>query len=94
MSDWKNPNWSSQNDDRWDAPFPQTSENSSAINVSLFFRGIIGFIVIISVNACALLLFMNLIGRDISYRNALGAAAVYVIWRVYDKVVYKKIAEQ
>jgi hypothetical protein len=90
MSDWKNPNFRDNDWQRWSVP--EASETTSERpDIALVVRGILGFLVLVSANAFALFAFLNVLGFSVSYRNSTIASLVFVMWRVYDIAVFRKI---
>lgn len=90
MSDWKNPNFRDNDWQRWSTP--EASETTSERpDIALVVRGILGFLVLVSANAFALFAFLNVLGFSVSYRNSTIASLVFVMWRVYDIAVFRKI---
>jgi hypothetical protein len=90
MSDWKNPNFRDNDWQRWSVPEMNNSTKEKP-DITLVVRGILGFIFIISINTVALFTFLNVLGFSVSYRNSTIASLVFVMWRVYDITVFKKI---
>lgn len=88
MSDWKNPNFRNEDWQRW--AVPQT-EDKQKTDIGLIVRGILGFLVVVGVNAFALFAFLNILGFSVSYRDSTIGATIFVMWRVYDIVLFRKI---
>lgn len=92
---WKNPNSPQEHPSSsslWESPKVDLSkEKDNSVTVSLAVKGLIGFLVVCSLNALALFLFANAIGFNLEYQNAVLASVVYVCWRLYDIVVFNKI---
>lgn len=88
MSEWKNPNFRNDDWQRWSSP---KVENEQRPEIGLIVRGLMGFVLLVSVNAFALFAFLNVIGFSVSYRNSVIASLIFVMWRVYDIVVFRKI---
>lgn len=95
MSDWKNPSFPSERGDRkveWRAPAVEEHNVASvALGLGIGIKALLGFLIITSMNASALMLLSVIIGFDISYRNALYASALYVFWRAYDTVTFSRL---
>lgn len=89
MSDWKNPNFRNDDWNTWSVP--EVSEKREMPDIALVIRGIAGFILIISINAFALFAFLNVLGFSVAYRDTVLAALIFVMWRVYDIVLFRKI---
>jgi hypothetical protein len=89
MSDWKNPNFRNDDWQRW--AVPQTSETKEKVDASLAIRGILGFLLIVGVNAFAIFAFLNVLGFSVAYRDSTIAAVIFVMWRVYDISLFRKI---
>lgn len=88
MSDWKNPNFRNDDWQRWGLP---ETEETEKVDISLMIRGFIGFLLVIGINALAIFLVLNVLGFSVSYRDSTIASAVFVLWRVYDIVLFRKI---
>lgn len=91
MSDWKNPSFGRRdNTDDWKPPFlddpfaTDDDDTRERVSVSLFIRALFGFLIIVSINAVALFGVSYFAGYDLSYRNAVIIAGIYILWRVYD----------
>lgn len=95
MNDWKNPNFP-QRDNPW-ATTPMFSDEmdtqSNRITLLFFLRGVLGFVLLVSINAFALFAFLTVIGYDIAYADAVIASCVYVCWRVWDVLTFSKIGK-
>jgi hypothetical protein len=95
MSNWKNPN--EQNSEHpssslWNNPQVNLStEEKIGEGVLLVIKGLFGFILLVSINALALFLFLNIMDMDRTYSQCVLGACVYVCWRVYDKTVFSKL---
>lgn len=89
MSDWKNPNFRNDDWNTWN--IPEVSEKREIPDIGLIVRGIAGFILVISLNGFALFAFLNVLGFSVSYRDATIGAFIFVMWRVYDIVLFRKI---
>jgi hypothetical protein len=97
MSNWKNPNSPQEHPSGslWNSPKVDLSqESNSPITLELVVKAVFGFVLIVSLNALALFLFLNLVGQEVTYRNAVIAGVVYVCWRVYDIVVFSKVKKR
>jgi len=90
MNDWKNPNFRNNDWQRWSVPEMNKSTKEQP-DISLVVRGILGFVLLVSVNAFALFTFLNVLGFSVSYRNSTIASLVFVMWRLYDITVFRKI---
>lgn len=91
MSDWKNPTTDKGRRKEWNTPIVKDEQlENVAAGISVAIKGVVGFVLIASVNALAIMGVVNLLGNDISYRNALGIGGIYVLWRAYDKVIFSR----
>lgn len=90
MSDWKNPNFRDNDWQRWTTP-DVADEAKEKPDLGLVLRGLAGFVALIAVNAFALFAFLNVVGFSVSYRDSTIASLVFVMWRVYDIVVFRRI---
>jgi hypothetical protein len=88
MSDWKNPNFRNDDWQRWATPKVETPKEK--IDASLFIRGLAGFILVVAINAFAIFAFLNVLGFSVSYRDSTIASVVFVLWRVYDIVLFRR----
>lgn len=86
--DWKNPSRSNPWEE-WSTP--AVADEKDSISLSLLIRGVLGFMVITAINALALFLFLHALDYRVPYRSAVIASAIYVCWRVYDIVLFRKI---
>jgi hypothetical protein len=97
MNDWKNPNnfpSGLSNEKKWKAP--QVNEKDEDISnaiqgIALIFRGVLGFVVMCSVNATAVFAVTQLLGMEVKYINCVMIACVYVLWSTYDTLVFRKL---
>lgn len=89
MSDWKNPNFRNNEWNGWN--IPEVSENNERPDIGLVVRGLAGFIVVVALNALAIFAFLNVLGFSVDYRDAVLASVIFVFWRVYDIVLFRKI---
>jgi hypothetical protein len=88
MSDWKNPNFRNDDWQRWSTPKVETPKEK--VDAGLFVRGLAGFIFIVAINALAIFCFLNVVGFSVSYRNSTIASVVFIFWRVYDILLFRK----
>lgn len=90
MNDWKNPSFGRRDStNEWkppfvDDPFADDEDTDERVSVSLFIRALFGFMIIVSINAVVLFGVSYFAGYDLSYRNAVIIAGIYILWRVYD----------
>ena len=89
MSDWKNPNFRNNDWNNWN--IPEVSESKESVDIGLVLRGLAGFVVVVSLNALALFAFLYVLGYSVEYRDAVLASLIFVLWRVYDIVLFRKI---
>lgn len=89
MNDWKNPNFRNDDWQRW--AIPQQESDREKVDFSLLVRGVVGFLFVIGINALALFAFLNVLGFSVSYRDSTIASLVFVMWRIYDIVLFRKI---
>lgn len=89
MSDWKNPNFRNNEWNDWN--IPEVSEDKERPDAGLVLRGLAGFIVVVALNALAIFGFLNVLGFSVAYRDATIGAIIFVMWRVYDIVLFRKI---
>ena len=96
-NDWKNPNnfpSGLSNEKKWKAPQVKEKDDdiSNAIQgIALNVRGIFGFIVMCSINAVLVFALTQLLGVEVEYINCVLISGVYILWRTYDSVVFRKI---
>jgi hypothetical protein len=88
MSDWKNPNFRNEDWQRWATPKVETPKDK--IDAGLFVRGLTGFALVVALNAFAIFAFLNVLGFSVSYRDSTIASVVFVLWRVYDIVLFRR----
>ena len=94
MSEWKNPSFPSDRSGRkveWKAPAVEDSTASVAMGLGIIIKALIGFLVISSINALALMCVSLILDFDLAYRNALAIGALYVLWRAFDKVTFSRL---
>lgn len=94
MSDWKNPSFPSANSSKveWNTPFVDDEKTASvAMGIGIIVKALIGFLVIASINALAIMCVSLILDFDIAYRNALSVGALYVLWRAYDTAVFSRL---
>jgi hypothetical protein len=94
MSEWKNPSFPSDSKGRkveWKAPIVEDSTASVAMGMGIIIKALIGFLIISSINALALMCVSLILDFDLAYRNALAIGALYVLWRAYDKVTFSRL---
>jgi hypothetical protein len=96
MSDWKNPSFPSDRSSgrkvEWKAPVVEDNTTASvAMGIGIIIKALIGFLLISSVNALALMLVSLILDFDLTYRNALSVGALYVFWRAYDTFTFGRL---
>lgn len=95
MSDWKNPSFPSDRSGRkveWKAPAVEDATSASvAMGIGIIIKALVGFLVIASINALAIMCVSLILDFDIAYRNALSVGALYVLWRAYDTAVFSRL---
>ena len=99
MNDWKNPSFGSRKDG-WNPPFldddpfaDNSAPDRERVSLSMLVRAVLGFCVIISIHAVALFGATYFMGYDLSYRNAVTVAGIYVLWRVYDRMTLGRLGK-
>jgi hypothetical protein len=95
MSEWKNPSFPSDRSGRkveWKAPAVEDNTTASiAMGIGMIIKALVGFLLISSINALAIMCVSLILDFDIAYRNALAVGALYVFWRAYDTVTFGRI---
>ena len=95
MSDWKNPSFPSERTTRnaeWNTPSVKDENIASvAMGFGIIMKGLLGFLIISSINALAIMCVSLILDFDIAYRNALLIGALYVVWRAYDTVTFSRL---
>ena len=97
MSEWKNPNFPNHGRVEWQTPRIDEDEeiviSRTAMLVAIALRAVMGLVVMVSVNALCLWSVLSLLDYSISYLNCVLVALVYVPWRVYDSIAFRKARE-
>jgi hypothetical protein len=95
MSDWKNPSFPSERSGRkveWKAPaVEEVNTPPPMAGVAIIVKALLGFLVIASVNAVALMLVSLILGIDLEYRRAVAIGGLYILWRAYDNTVFSRL---
>lgn len=94
MSEWKNPQFSDQTERGWKTPqVNEASEDTrnAVMGIAVVISGVLGFVVAVSINALAFMAVATILDTGISYRDCVLLSSVYILWRGYDSVVFRKL---